>query len=284
MPKHRDAVFLYLKDIGDIPLVSREEEEKLVKQIRHKRRGSKEAKKTLIKANLRLVVTIAKRYAHLGVPFLDLVEEGNLGLIKAIDKYNPDKGAKVSTYASWWIKQAILRALANQGKTVRVPVYLVEKIVTINKAKQALKHKLGRDPKPQEIAKKLKISVDKVRDIEMISHSYSSLHAAIDEEGVGELIDIIENIDAVPPSRLVSKSMLNQDMMDLLEVLNEREQDIVRMRFGLGGEMPKTLQDIGDKYKLTRERVRQIESAAVRKMKQFLKQQKRDFHAYWHGK
>ena len=278
MGKRKDAISLYLRDIGDIPLLSKDEEAKLAKRAR---RGNKEAKRTLIKANLRLVVAIAKRYAHLGVPFLDLIEEGNLGLIKAVEKYNPHKGAKVSTYASWWIKQAIIRALANQGKTIRIPVYLVEKIVTINKVKQALKHKLGRKPKLREIAKKLKMSIDKVREIEAITQSFSSLHAAIDEEGVGELIDIIEDIDAISPSHLVSATMLYQDMLDLLEVLNEREQEIVKMRFGLRGDTPKTLQEIGKKYKLTRERVRQIEGAAVKKMKVFLKQQRRDFHSYW---
>lgn len=278
MGKRKDAISLYLRDIGDIPLLSKDEEAKLAKRAR---RGNKEAKRTLIKANLRLVVAIAKRYAHLGVPFLDLVEEGNLGLIKAVEKYNPCKGAKVSTYASWWIKQGIIRALANQGKTIRIPVYLVEKIVTINKTKQALKHKLGRTPKLREIAKKVKMPIDKVREIEAITQSFSSLHAAIDEEGVGELIDIIEDIDAIPPSRLVSATMLYQDMLDLLEVLNEREQEIVKMRFGLRGDTPKTLQEIGKKYKLTRERVRQIECAAVKKMKAFLKQQRRDFHSYW---
>lgn len=278
MGRRKDAIHLYLRDIGDIPLLSREEEEKLAKRAR---RGDREAKRTLIKANLRLVVTIARRYAHLGVPFLDLIEEGNLGLIKAVEKYNPRKGAKVSTYASWWIKQAIIRALANQGKTIRIPVYLVEKIVTIDKAKQVLKHKLGRKPKLLEIAKKVNMSVDKVREIEAITQSFSSLHSTIDEEGVGELIDIIEDLDAIPPSRLVSATMLYQDMLDLLEVLNEREQEIVKMRFGLGGDTPRTLQEIGRGFKLTRERVRQIEAAAVKKMKAFLKQQRRDFHAYW---
>ena len=281
MVKHKGAFHLYLRDIGDVPLLSREEEEKLAKRAR---RGNKEAKKTLIKANLRLVVTIARRYAHLGVPFLDLIEEGNLGLMKAVDKYNPNKGAKVSTYASWWIKQAIIRALANQGKTIRIPVYLVEKIVKINKAEVALRHKLGRKPKPKEIAKKVKIPVEKVKEIETLTQSFSSLHAVIDEEGVGELIDIIEDIDTLPPSHLVSATMLYHDMLDLLGVLNEREQEIVKMRFGLGGEAPRTLQEIGDRFKLTRERIRQIENSAIKRMKAFLKEQRRDFHAYWTGK
>lgn len=278
MSPGKDAIQLYLRDIGDIPLLSKEEEVKLAKKLR---RGDKEAKKTLIKANLRLVVAIAKRYAHLGVPFLDLVEEGNLGLIKAIEKYKLNKGARISTYASWWIKQAIIRSIGSQGKTIRVPVYMMERIVTVNKAKQMLKHKLGRLPKLQEIAKVVKLPAEKVEEAEIATQSFSSLHLAIDEEGVGELIDIIEDIDALPPSHEVSSSMLAQDMVDLLEILDEREQEIIRMRFGLSGEAPKTLEEIGKKYRLTRERVRQLEARCIKKMKVFLKQQKKDFYSYW---
>lgn len=276
MPK--DAIQLYLRDIGDIPLLSGEEEKHLVRKLK---RGDKEAKKTLIKSNLRLVVTIAKRYAHLGVPFLDLIEEGNLGLIKAIEKFNPRKGVRISTYASWWIKQAAIRCIGSQGKTIRVPVYMMERMVTINKAKQILKHKLGRLPKLHEIAGRVKLPVDKVKEVELVSQSFTSLHTAIDEEGVGELIDIIEDVDTLPPSQEVSADMLFQDMMDLLEVLNEREQDIIAMRFGLRGHFPKTLEEIGKKYRLTRERVRQLEAKAIKKMKRFLQQQRRDFYAYW---
>lgn len=274
----KDAINLYLRDIGAIPLLSREEEAALAKKAR---RGNRKAKEKLVKSNLRLVVAIAKRYSNLGVSFLDLIAEGNLGLIKAVEKYSPNRGAKLSTYASWWIKQAIIRALANQGKTIRIPVYLVEKIVTIDKAKQTLKHKLGRKPKLREIAKKVRLPVKKVREIETISHTYTSLHTAISEEGMGELIDIIEDIDVLPPSQTVSANMLNRDMLDLLEILDEREQDILTMRFGLKGREPKTLAEIGLKYKLSRERVRQIELKSVRKMKVFLKQQKRDFQSYW---
>lgn len=274
----KDAIQLYLRDIGDIPLLSKEEEHRLARRMR---RGDKEAKKALIKSNLRLVVTIARRYAHLGVPFLDLVEEGNLGLIRAIEKFNPRKGVKVSTYASWWIKQAIIRSIASQGKTIRLPVYMMERMVTVNKAKQALKHKLGRPPKLAEIAKKIKMPVEKVKEVEMVAQSFSSLHTAIDEEGVGELIDIIEDVDSIPPSHEVSSAMLFQDMLDLLEILNEREQDMISMRFGLKGDFPRTLEEIGKKYGLTRERVRQIEAKAIKRMKAFLRQQKRDFHSYW---
>lgn len=275
----KDAIQLYLRDIGEIPLLSREEEQHLAKRFK---RGDKDAKKTLIKANLRLVVTIAKRYSHLGVPYLDLIEEGNLGLIRAINKFDPKRGVRISTYASWWIKQGIIRCIGSQGKTIRLPVYLMERIVKINKAKQALKHKLGRPPKLQEIADKVKLPMDKVREIDLVTQSFSSLHSAIDEEGMGELIDIIEDVDTIPPSQEMSAGMLYQDMIDLLEILNEREQDIIRMRFGLSGDSPKTLEEIGKKYRLTRERVRQLESKAIKKMKVFLKQQKRDFHSYWH--
>lgn len=274
----KDAIQLYLRDIGEIPLLTKEEEAKLAKRYR---RGDKEAKKTLIKANLRLVVAIAKRYAHLGVPFLDLIEEGNLGLIKAIEKYNIRKGARISTYASWWIKQAVIRCIGSQGKTIRLPVYMTERIVTINKAKQMLKHKLGRVPKLHEIAKKVNMSVETVNEVELATQSFSSIHLAIDEEGVGELIDILEDVDTLPPSHMVSSSMLAQDMIDLLEVLNEREQDIIANRFGLRGETPKTLEEIGRKYRLTRERVRQIEARSIRKMKEFMKGQKKDFYSYW---
>lgn len=274
----RDAIQLYFRDIGDIPLLTRDEEQRLAKRLR---RGDKEAKKTLIRANLRLVVAIAKRYAHLGVPFLDLVEEGNLGLIRGIERFNPRKGVRISTYASWWIKQAIIRCIGSQGKTIRLPVYIMERIVTINKAKQALKHKLGRPPKLGEIAKKVKLPIGKVKDVELATQSFSSIYTAIDEEGVGELIDIIEDVDSIPPSQKVSANMLFQDMIDLLEILNEREQEIISMRFGLRGHFPKTLEEIGRKYKLTRERIRQLEAKAIRKMKNFLKQQRTDFYSYW---
>lgn len=274
----KNAIQLYLRDIGDIPLLTRDDEQRLAKRLR---RGDKEAKKTLIRANLRLVVAIAKRYAHLGVPFLDLIEEGNLGLIRGVEKFNPRKGVRVSTYASWWIKQAVIRCIGSQGKTIRLPVYIMERLVTINKAKQALKHKLGRPPKLAEIARRLKLSIEKVKEIELVNQSFSSLSTAIDEEGVGELVDIIEDVDSLPPSHKVSAGMLFQDMLDLLEILPERDQDIIAMRFGLKGHFPKTLEEIGKKYKLTRERIRQLEAKAIRKMKDFLNQQKKDFYSYW---
>lgn len=277
----KDAMQLYLRDIGEIPLLSKEEEMRLVKKYQSRRRGSKEAKKILIKSNLRLVVALARRYAHLGVPFLDLIEEGNLGLIKAIEKYNPHKGARIGTYASWWIKQGVIRSIASQGKTIRLPVYIMERMVTINKAKQLLKHKLGRPPKLPEIAKKVKLPLAKVKEVELIARTFSSLHSSVDEDGVGELVDIIEDIDTIPPSREVSAAMLYQDMLDLLGILNEREQDIITMRFGLKGQFPKTLAEIGKKYRLTRERVRQIEADSIKKMKKFLKEQRRSFQSYW---
>ncbi len=281
MSPAKDAIQLYLRDIGDIPLLSKEEELVLAKRLK---KGDKEAKKILIKANLRLVVIIAKRYAHLNVPFLDLIEEGNLGLIKAVEKYDYKKGARVGTYASWWIKQAIIRCVGSQGKTIRVPVYMMERIVAVSKAKQILKHKLGRPPVLAEIAKHLKMTVEKIKEAELSAQNFSSLHLAIDDEGAGELIDIIEDVEAIPPSHEVSENMLNQDMLDLLEILDEREQDIIRTRFGLLGDSPKTLEEIGKKYRLTRERVRQIESRAIKKMKVFLKQQQRDFYSYWPSK
>ena len=267
-----------MRDIGEIPLLNREEEEVLAKKAF---KGNKKAKEKLIKANLRLVVAISKRYANLGVPFLDLIAEGNIGLMRAIDKYNPRKGTKVSTYASWWIKQAVIRSLANQGKTIRIPVYMVEKIVSIDKARQALKHKLGRNPNLKEIAKKIDMPVEKVRQVEAIVHTYTSLYTSIDEDGAGELIDVIEDIDAISPAHDVSSNMLQQDLMDLMDILNEREAGIMTMRFGLLGNEPTTLAEIGKKYSLSRERVRQIESVAMKKMKKFLTRQKRDFHSYW---
>ena len=278
----KDAIQLYFRDIGEIPLLTLEEEKRLVKSL--KGRKAKESKRKLIRSNLRLVVAIAKRYANLGVPFLDLIEEGNLGLMRAIDKYDPKKGARLSTYASWWIKQSIIRCIPSQGKTIRLPVYLMERMVTIGKAKQALKHKFGRPPKLKEIVQKTKIPIKKVKDAEMMSQTFSSLQTAIDIEGAAELIDIIEDIDSLPASYKVSAQMLCQDIIDLLETLSEREKDIITMRFGLKGEQSKTLKEIGKKYKLTRERVRQIESEAIKKMKKFLKQQKRDFYSYWSEK
>lgn len=274
----KDAIQLYLRDIGDIPLLSSEEEALLTKRLK---KGDKEAKKTLIRANLRLVVSIAKRYAYLGVPFLDLIEEGNLGLIKAVERYDIRKGARLSTYASWWIKQAIIRCIGSQGKTIRLPVYITERIVAINKAKQALKHKLGRLPKIHEVAKKAKLTIEQVKDVELSMQNFSSLNLAIDEEGVGQLIDLLEDVDSIQPSHAVSANMLNQDMMDLLEILDEREQAVITMRFGLKGSDPNTLEQIGKKYRLTRERVRQIEARSIKKMKEFLWREKRDFHSYW---
>jgi len=277
----RDAIQLYFRDIGEIPLLSKEEEIRLAKKMR---KGDKEARRMLIKSNLRLVVAIAKRYSHLGLPYLDLIEEGNLGLMKGIEKYNPRKGARVSTYVSWWIKQAIIRSIANHGKTIRLPVYMMERIVTINKAKKMLSHKLGRPPKLNEISKKLKMQISKIKEVELVTQSFTSLHSAIDEEGVSELVDMIEDIDGLPPSKEMAAGMLVQDMIDLLDTLNEREQDIVSMRFGLRGYFPKTLEEVGKKYMLSRERVRQIEEKAIGKMKNFLKQQTKDFHSYWHAK
>lgn len=263
-----DSLQIYLRQIGEIPLLTREEEEALARRLE---KGDEEARRTLIRSNLRLVVTIAKKYMNLGLSFLDLVEEGNLGLMKAVDKYDVNRGCKLSTYASWWIKQAMMRSLANQGKMIRIPVYLVEKISAVNKASEILFKRMGRRASPQEIADHLKMEPGKVAELLSMSKNPESLHEAIGEDGVSELIDVISDEGSANPKRSIAEHLVQDNILELLSKMDEREAKIVTWRFGLFGDPPKTLEDIGQKLGITRERVRQINESAVKKMRELLK-------------
>ncbi|MDD5645291.1 MAG: sigma-70 family RNA polymerase sigma factor [bacterium] len=270
-----DPIRLYLRDIGSIPLLSPEEEKELARKVK---KGDTEARKCLIRSNLRLVVSIAKRYENIGLPFLDLVEEGNLGLIKAVEKYDIRKGCKLSTYASWWIKQSIMRALANQGKTIRVPVYMIEKLSTVKKVVRELTQKNHKTPSPQDIAQELDISVSKVLEIQNAAVSPSSLYSIMGgENGTDELIEIIENKQAPDPTKEVGAALLKDEIRILLDELAPREAQVLRLRFGIEDGENLTLEEIGKKYKITRERVRQIEQTAMSKLRKLLNKKKENW-------
>lgn len=277
MQKYSKNIQLYLRDIGAIPLLTREEEIALAKRIR---KGDDEARRHMIRANLRLVVSIAKRYVNIGLPFLDLIEEGNIGLMKAVEKYDVRTGCKLSTYASWWIKQAIMRALANQGKTIRIPVYMVEKMTTLNRIQNEMQQSLGRKPTDEELAKTLGITVDKIKEMHEIVKNPTSLYSTLDEEGVSQLIDVIEDIAATSSLSKAHETMTKEDVVELLEFLNEREAQVLIMRFGLLDKNQKTLDEIGKTFGITRERVRQIIEAAVEKLRKVLKHQHRSAEDY----
>ncbi len=272
-----DPVQIYLKQIGEIPLVSREEEERLAHLAKD---GDEEARRTLIRSNLRLVVTIAKKYMNLGLSFSDLIEEGNLGLMKSVEKYDLAKGCKLSTYAAWWIKQAIVRALSNQAKMIRLPVYMVEKVSAVNRALEVLSKRMGRPPTSQEIAKHLGIETEKVVEVLEVSQSPESLNETIGEDGVSELINVVSDEGAASPHRSLAERMIQDNIMDLLSKMDEREAKIISWRFGLFGDKPKTLEDIGQTLGVTRERVRQISDAAVKKMREILKGMKLEYEDF----
>ncbi|MFC2149267.1 RNA polymerase sigma factor RpoD/SigA [Candidatus Auribacterota bacterium] len=273
----KDSIHLYLRDIGEIPLLNRDEEISLAKKVQ---KGNKQAKREMIRSNLRLVVSIAKRYANYGVPFLDLIEEGNIGLMKAVDKYDLSKGCKFSTYATWWIKQSIFRALSNLGKTIRIPMYMVERLSTLNKVIEELTQCMGRVPLNEDIAKELDIPLKKVREMREIIKKPSSLYASIGSEGEGELIDIVPDVDAIAPDDFVAKALLREDVLDILSEIPDREANILVMRYGLKDGKPMTLEEIGTKYKVSRERVRQIENSGVRKLRKILMDRKRKSEDY----
>lgn len=263
----RDPMELYLKEIESIPLLTPEEEVRLAEKVRE---GNKSARRRMIRSNLRLVISIAKRYAYLGLPLSDLVEEGNLGLIKAVSKYNPDKGYRFSTYASWWIKQAIMRALSDQGKTIRVPVYMSETIARLKKVTESLSQRLGRRPSLREVAKVMKLPLPRIREIKKMAARPASLDAFIGEEGAGQLMDLIEDETVTAPSKGVDELMRHERVVELLGMLDKRESEILTLRFGLKDGTGHTLAETAKKFGLTRERVRQIESAAIRKLKLFV--------------
>ena len=259
-----DPVKVYLKDIGRVPLLSPEEEIELAIRIKD---NDQEAKDRLTKANLRLVVSIAKRYVGRGMMFLDLIQEGNLGLIKAVDKFDYTKGFKFSTYATWWIRQAITRAIADQGRTIRIPVHMVETINKVKKTSNMLLHRDGRDPSPEDIAEELNMPVEKVRDILRISQEPVSLETPIGEEEDSHLGDFIPDEDALSPADAAAMTFLKSKVNEVLETLTPREAEVLRLRFGLKDGTPQTLEEVGKAFNVTRERIRQIEAKALRKLR-----------------
>ncbi|MCC8130791.1 MAG: RNA polymerase sigma factor RpoD [Oscillospiraceae bacterium] len=259
-----DPVKIYLKEIGRVPLLTSEEEIELAKKIQE---GDKEAKKRLAEANLRLVVSIAKRYGGRGMSFLDLIQEGNLGLIKAVEKFDYTKGFKFSTYATWWIRQSITRAIADQARTIRIPVHMVETITKVKKASSSLLHQNGRDPTAEEIAEELDMPVDKVREIMRIAQDPVSLETPIGEEEDSHLGDFIPDDNAPEPTEAASQVLLKEQIDQVLGTLTEREEKVLRLRFGLEDGRSRTLEEVGQMFNVTRERIRQIEAKALRKLR-----------------
>nr|WP_027355522.1 RNA polymerase sigma factor RpoD [Desulfofundulus thermocisternus] len=259
-----DPVRMYLKEIGRIPLLTPEEEIELAKRIEQ---GDEEAKRRLAEANLRLVVSIAKRYVGRGMLFLDLIQEGNLGLIKAVEKFDYRKGYKFSTYATWWIRQAITRAIADQARTIRIPVHMVETINKLIRVSRQLLQELGREPTPEEIAKEMGISEEKVREIMKIAQEPVSLETPIGEEEDSHLGDFIEDQDARAPAEEASYTLLREQLEEVLKTLTDREQKVLRLRFGLDDGRARTLEEVGQKFGVTRERIRQIEAKTLRKLR-----------------
>lgn len=261
-----DSVRLYLKQIGQIPLLKKHEEVELAKQIAQ---GSEEAKQKLMEANLRLVVSISKKYAGKGIHLLDLIQEGNIGLMRAIDKFDHTKGFKFSTYATWWIRQAITRAIADQARTIRVPVHMIEAINKTIKAERQLTIELGREPKLEELAKATNQEPKKVAEILEVSKEVISLDYTIGDDGdQSNLGDFVEDKETQSPSDTLIEKDLKEQINELLNTLTEREEEVIRLRFGLDGGQPQTLQEVGEIFGITRERVRQIESKALEKLKQ----------------
>ena len=259
-----DPVRMYLKEIGRVPLLTAEEEVALAKQMEA---GDEEAQRRLAEANLRLVVSIAKRYVGRGMLFLDLIQEGNLGLIKAVEKFDYNKGYKFSTYATWWIRQAITRAIADQARTIRIPVHMVETINKLIRVQRQLLQELGRDPAPEEIAEVMEISVERVREIMKIAQEPVSLETPIGEEEDSHLGDFIEDHDAPAPAEVASFMLLKEQLEEVLDTLTAREEKVLRLRFGLDDGRARTLEEVGQNFGVTRERIRQIEAKALRKLR-----------------
>ena len=270
-----DPVRMYLKEIGKVPLLTPEEEQELARRMAD---GDEEAKRRMAEANLRLVVSIAKRYVGRGMLFLDLIQEGNLGLIKAVDKFDYTKGYKFSTYATWWIRQAITRAIADQARTIRIPVHMVETINKVIRVSRQLLQELGHDPSAEEIAEEMGMPVDKVRDILKIAQEPVSLETPIGEEEDSHLGDFIPDDDAPVPAEAASQTLLKEQLADVLKTLTPREEKVLRLRFGLEDGRPRTLEEVGKEFNVTRERIRQIEAKALRKLRHPSRSKKlRDF-------
>lgn len=259
-----DPVRMYLKEIGKVALLSAEEETNLAKKMEE---GDEVARQMLIEANLRLVVSIAKKYVGRGMSFLDLIQEGNLGLIKAVEKFDYSKGYKFSTYATWWIRQAITRAIADQARTIRIPVHMVETINKLIRAQRSLTQQLGREPLPEEIAKELDISLSKVREIMKISQEPVSLETPIGEEEDSHLGDFIQDDNVPEPSEAATFSLLKEQLNEVLDSLADREKKVLKLRFGLDDGRARTLEEVGKEFNVTRERIRQIEAKALRKLR-----------------
>ena len=259
-----DPVRMYLKEIGNVPLLTTEQEVELAKRVEA---GDEEAKKQLTEANLRLVVSIAKKYVGRGMPFLDLIQEGNMGLMKAVDKFDYTKGYKFSTYATWWIRQAITRGIADTGRTIRVPVHMVETINKLIRVSRQLLQELGREPTPEEIAEEMNMPVDRVREILKISQEPVSLETPIGEEEDSHLGDFIQDDNVPVPSDAAAFTLLKEQLVEVLGTLTEREQKVLRLRFGLDDGRARTLEEVGKEFNVTRERIRQIEAKALRKLR-----------------
>ena len=270
-----DPVRMYLKEIGKVPLLSATEEVELAKRMGE---GDQEAKRKLAEANLRLVVSIAKRYVGRGMLFLDLIQEGNLGLIKAVEKFDYLKGYKFSTYATWWIRQAITRAIADQARTIRIPVHMVETINKLIRVSRQLLQQYGRDPLPEELAKEMDIPEEKVREILKIAQEPVSLETPIGEEEDSHLGDFIPDDDAPAPAEAAAFTLLKEQLMDVLDTLTPREEKVLKLRFGLEDGRARTLEEVGKEFQVTRERIRQIEAKALRKLRHPSRSKKlRDF-------
>ncbi|MBL7155644.1 MAG: sigma-70 family RNA polymerase sigma factor [Candidatus Omnitrophica bacterium] len=265
-----DNIRLYLKDIKELPLLNAKEEVELAKKIK---KGDSHARQRMIQSNLRLVINIAKKYSYLGVPMLDLIEEGNLGLMKAVEKYNHKKGYRFSTYAAWWIKQYITRAIANQGKTVRIPVYVIELLMRYKKVSGQLSHKFKRKPRLNEIARRMKLPLERIRQLNKMASTVSSLNAPVDENGSTEFMDLIEDEKMSGEVGELSNFLLHERVKDLLHKMSPRERKILTLRFGLKNGVKHTLRETAEHFGITRERVRQIESVAMRKLREYMKEE-----------
>ena len=273
-----DPVKVYLKEIGRVPLLTPDEEVQLALAIQKGGKEGERAKQRLSEANLRLVVSIAKRYVGRGMQFLDLIQEGNLGLIKAVEKFDHTKGFKFSTYATWWIRQAITRAIADQARTIRIPVHMVETINKVKKVSSQLLHENGHEPSAEEIAERLDMPVDKVREIMRVAQEPVSLETPIGEEEDSHLGDFIPDDDAPVPAEAASQTLLKEQLADVLKTLTPREEKVLRLRFGLEDGRPRTLEEVGKEFNVTRERIRQIEAKALRKLRHPSRSKKlRDF-------
>ena len=259
-----DPVRMYLKEIGKVPLLSQEEEIELARRMEA---GDESARERLAEANLRLVVSIAKRYVGRGMQFLDLIQEGNLGLIKAVEKYDYSKGFKFSTYATWWIRQAITRSIADQARTIRIPVHMVETINRLIRTSRQLLQEMGREPSAEEVAARMDMPVDRVRDIMKISQDPVSLETPIGEEEDSHLGDFIQDEHVQVPADAATYTLLHEQLMEVLDTLTDREQKVLRLRFGLDDGRPRTLEEVGKEFNVTRERIRQIEAKALRKLR-----------------